>query len=310
LAGREELKMAQTAPHQHAEAPTDGSLRFIKQHPILAFYVLAFSISWAGILLLVGGPVGMPGTSEQVDRLFLVVMLAWFAGPSLASLAMTGLVDGRAGLRDLLARSLRWQVGARWLVMALLTAPLVDAATSFALSLASPEYLPNILKTTDKPGLLLMAIAYGLIGGGLLEELGWTGFATPRLRERHGLLGTGIIVGVLWGAYHFSVIFWATGPAGALPLVLLGVRLFAWMPAYRVLMVWVYDHTASLLVAMLMHASLTASMFIFQPMTIADPQLLTYLLLFAAVLWALVAVVVVVNGPQPARWALRPRVAR
>ena len=60
---------------------------------------------------------------------------------------------------------------------------------------------------------------------------------------------------------------------------------------------------------MLMHASLTASMLVLQPMTISGMQLLTYLLVFAAVLWALVAVVVVADGPQPARPALRPRVA-
>jgi len=296
--------MISTTRLQH---PYDArpSIGLIKRHPVLTFYVLAFAISWGGILLLVGGPGGIPGSADQVDRLFLAVMGVWFAGPSVASVVTTALVDGRAGLRELLGRLLRWRVAARWFAVALLIAPLVDAATSLVLSLASPEFLPNIVQTSDKTGLLIMAFAYGLIGGGFLEELGWTGFATPRLRRRHGLLGTGLIVGMLWGAYHFSVIYWATGPSGALPLAILLAQLFAWMPAYRILMVWVYDHTQSLLVAMLMHASLSTSMFVLQPMTIVGVPLLTYLLVFAAVLWLLAAVVVRANRPQLARPGLR-----
>jgi uncharacterized protein len=75
---------------------------FIKSHPVLSFYALAFAISWGGILLLVGGPIGYPGTKEQVETLFLFVMLAWFAGPSVASILLTGLVYGRAFATSLL----------------------------------------------------------------------------------------------------------------------------------------------------------------------------------------------------------------
>jgi uncharacterized protein len=55
-----------------------------------------------------------------------------------------------------------------------------------------------------------MGIAVGL-GAGFFEELGWTGFAIPRMRLRYGILSTGLIVGVLWGAWHFLMNFWASG---------------------------------------------------------------------------------------------------
>ena len=138
------------------------------------------------------------------------------------------------------------------------TAPLVYVAMSFALSLSSRAFLPNILTTSDTAALLLMGLAYGLLGGGFCEELGWTGFAVPQLRLRRGVLTTGLIVGALWGAWHFPLFWERDSFSGALPLALLLVRLFSWLPAYRVLMVWAYDRTGSLLVAMLMHASLTA----------------------------------------------------
>jgi membrane protease YdiL (CAAX protease family) len=85
------------------------------------------------------------------------------------------------------------------------------AATLFGLSLTSPVFLPGILTTSDKATLLLFSLAVGL-GAGIFEELGWTGFAIPRLSRRHGIVSTGLIVGVLWGAWHLLTnVFWASG---------------------------------------------------------------------------------------------------
>jgi CAAX protease family protein len=180
---------------------------------------------------------------------------------------------------------------------------------SFALSLTSRAFLPNILTTSDTAALLLMGLAYGLLGGGFCEELGWTGFAVPRLRQRYGVLTTGLIVGVLWGAYHFSVIYWSSSPSGALPLVILLAQLFAWLPAYRVLMVWVYDRTGSLLVGMIMHAVLTSGMIILTPTAISGVPLLTWLVVLAAVLWVVVAAVAVASGGHLSRQPLRRQMA-
>jgi membrane protease YdiL (CAAX protease family) len=289
---------------------------FIKRHPVLAYFVLAFTISWGGILLVIGGPGAIPGTSEQVESLSLFVMLAWFAGPSIAGVLLTGLVGGKAGLRELLTRLLRWRVDIHWYAVALLTAPLLFMAVLLLLSLLSPEFLPGILTTSDKASLLLFGISYGLIGGGFLEELGWTGFAVPRLRLRYGVLATGLIVGVLWGAYHFSVIFWMSRSTfGGIPLaVFLTVRgidlLVGQLAAYRVLMVWVYDRTGgSLLVAMLMHASLSASMLILGPLALAGASFLTYILVSSAAAWVVVAAVAVTNCGHISRPPLPGRVA-
>jgi membrane protease YdiL (CAAX protease family) len=186
---------------------------FIKRHPMLSYYAMVFAISWGGILLVVGlSPGGIPATKEQVGALMPFMLLALFAGPSVAGLVMTGLVYGRAGFRDLLSRMTRWQVGARWYAVAILTAPLLVTATLLALSLTSPEFLPGIFTSDAKVTLLLFGIGWGLVGGGILEELGWTGFAVPTLlRQRHGVLATGLFVGVLWGLWHILITFWVSG---------------------------------------------------------------------------------------------------
>lgn len=129
---------------------------FIKSHPLLSFYALAFAITWGGLIMVVGGPSEILGSPEKFNTRFPLVLLAWLAGPSVASILMTGLVHGRAGLRDLLTRVTRWRVGARWYAVALLTAPLLVTAVLLALSLTSPEYLPTILTTSDKVSLLLL----------------------------------------------------------------------------------------------------------------------------------------------------------
>jgi uncharacterized protein len=282
---------------------------FIKRHPLLSFYALAFAITWGGLIMVVGGPSQILGSPELLVAHFALVMLAWLAGPSVASILMTGLLYGREGFRDLFARMRRWRVGARWYAVALLTAPLLVTAVLFALSLTTSEYLPTILTTSDKASLLLMGIV-GTFVGGIFEELGWTGFATPTLlgRMRHGVLATGLIVGVLWGVVHLPLYYWgASGDlSGALLLAVVVANILAWFPPYRVLMVWVYDRTESLLLAMLMHGSATASLVILASLA-PGWALFTFLLAFGAVLWVFVAAVAVSNGGHLSRQPPLPR---
>jgi membrane protease YdiL (CAAX protease family) len=266
---------------------------FASRHSLFIFFSIAFTISCAGILLVLGLG-GVRGAVAPTEAPFLLMMLAWLAGPSVASMVMTGLVSGRSGYRDLLSRLTTWRAGVGWYALALLTAPLVSLGLSYGMSAFSPEFLPAIVVNTDRTTVLIMGLTYGLLGGGFLEELGWTGFAVPRFRLRYGVVGAGLIMGLLWGAYHFSIIYWSGNPTGALAVgLLLPAQLFAWLPPFRVLMVWMYDHTNSLLLAMLMHASATASMLILQPFGISGVMLLTYVLGMGVAYWLIVGVVAV-----------------
>jgi uncharacterized protein len=289
---------------------------FIKSHPVLSFYALAFAITWGTILIVVGaGPNAILATKEQYSTLMPFLYPMMLVGPSVAGIVLTVLLYGRAGLRELRSRLLRWRVNARWYALALLTAPLSMVAVLLALSLISPEYLPGIFTTTDKAALLLMGIMGGLAAG-IFEELGWTGFVIPRLRLRHSVLATGLFVGVLWGVWHILVnVLAGNTMTGSLSLTTylpatLFVLLVGWLPAYRMLMVWVYERTnGSLLVAMLMHASLTFSTLSVAPLAITGAALVIYQLVFAAALWVVVGVVAVAQGGHLSRQPLRRRAA-
>ena len=276
-------------------------MSFIKKHPMLTYFALAFAISWGGILLVVGGPDAIPSPSEQAMKLLPVAILVMLVGPSVAGLLLTGLVDGRAGFRELLSRLFTWRAGIGWYAVALLTTPVLATLILLALSLFSPDFLPAIFTTDDKASLMLIGIVSGLVVG-IFEETGWTGFAIPRLMLRYGVLATGLIVGLLWAAWHFLVYFWGSGdPSGTFSLVIfLPEFLFLVMvlPVYRVLMVWVYDHTQSLLVAMLMHAIHTASTTSILVPQVTGVSRVIYYFIFAAALWVFVAVIAAANRGQ------------
>jgi uncharacterized protein len=294
---------------------------FIKRHPLLSYFALTFAITWGLFVLAVGGPGGIPATKEEFTTLPLGAILAVLVGPSVSGIVLTGLVYGREGFRDLLTRMRRWRVGARWYAVALLTAPLVSTAVLIPLSLISPVFLPGIFASEAKVSFVLMGIVVGLIVG-IFEELGWTGFAVPTLLKlRYGVLSTGLIVGVLWGAWHLlgNDIWASVATSGGLPPALFAVGvglvlLVGQLPAYRVLMVWVYERSGgSLLLAILMHASYSASTFILGPVAgpgaMSGASLLAAVLASAAATWVVVGVLAVATHGHLSRQPPGRRVA-
>lgn len=262
---------------------------------LLIYFVLTFVISWGGVLLTVG-PAGFPGTPDRFAALLPFVVLAMLGGPSVSGVLSTGLAGGKVGLRDLRARLFKWRVDARFHAIALLTAPLVVSGVLLALSFTSPVYRPGITTAAEPATHVGLGLVTGLAAG-FFEELGWTGFAIPHLRRRHGIFATGLLVGVVWGAWHLLVVWWgSSATVGSLSIaVYLPAMAFSFLPPYRILMVWVHDRTGSLLVAMLMHASLTASVRIFDPLVISGVPIVTYNLVLGAALWGIVALIAIAN---------------
>ena len=273
----------------------------VRTHPVLAYFALTFAISWGGVLLVIAGPAGVSGMKAQDNSLFPLAVLAMVAGPSVAGILLTALVDGKQGLRDFRSRLLKWRVGMRWYVVALVTAPLVAIVLTLTLSRFSSQFLSGLVVSHDRIALVLVGLVVGLTAG-FFEELGWTGFAIPRLKRRYGAVATGLIVGLLWSAWHLLVVVWGIGErAGTIPLALFViVDGLAGLPAFRVLMVLVYDRTESLFVAMLMHVSITATTLILTPLTTGVP-LLAYGLAYAAATWVVIALIAMAATGQLSR---------
>ncbi len=227
----------------------------IIRHPLVAFFVLAFAISWTPTLpLALSRNIGVGILPYEVpDALGLVLYLvASFIGPSLAAAVVLAVTEGRPGVTRLLKRCVQWRVQPRWYVVAL-SANLLIWLLSYS-ALVGPELLTAAVRHWPLLfTIFLPYVAFGILIPSIAEEPGWRGFALPRLQERYGPLVASLILGLLHGLWHVPALM--TIMIGPLPLAnYVPFMLTVMMTA--VLYTWVYNQTGgSVLVAMLFHGA-------------------------------------------------------
>jgi len=201
---------------------------------------LAFGITWGvgGIGLLVDA-FRSGGTPPQHRPLY---MLASY-GPSIAGIIMSARAGAGAAVRALLARVVPRRSSVAWYLGVIV----VFGAANIALTrLIAPSAFLRLASWGTLLGLLplTMFIDTGPIG----EELGWRGFALPRLLEARTPLNAAIVLGLIWFAWHLPTFFISTLSQSQLPIPLFCVNSIA----LSILMTWVYLRTAGDLFAMIL----------------------------------------------------------
>jgi membrane protease YdiL (CAAX protease family) len=234
------------------QAGPRASLRhLVARHPVAAFLCICYAVTWA---------TAVPWFRVRTDVLpFDLPMwgsLGTIFGVALAAVLVVAASDGRAGVRDLARRSLRWRVGVRWYLLAVLALPVVVLAGSIALfGTAALEALADdwrLLFTRVLPVLLLQFALFQLA-----EEVGWMGFLQARLQDRHGPLKASLLVTVPFALWHLPDLFAQAGLATA--LLILPLLAAAHLCA-RVVFLWLYNATgASVLLVAVFHASFDAT---------------------------------------------------
>ncbi|UCC64245.1 MAG: CPBP family intramembrane metalloprotease [Anaerolineae bacterium] len=260
-----------------------------KNHSVWTFYLLAFGWSWLFWVPLALAEQGIVSLPENLPG-FLAGgnLAAW--GPLLASLLLTYLKAGWAGIRDLLRQGIRVRFGAFWYAVVLLLFPVVIGGAQLLAQLAGAD-MPRSPAFAEPVSIPISFVAIFFMGGPLQEEFGWRGYATERLQKKWNALVASIVVGILWAAWHLPLFFIPRQEAYYNRPVW---GIFLADVLVTVLLTWVYNNTnKSIFAAMLLHTTFNWSNFLFTGLyTDLGGQI------FFGLMIVVVVVVVVIWGPQ------------
>ncbi len=213
--------------------------------PLLRFFSLTYVATW--VCWTAAAAISRRSASGASELAWALILLGTFA-PGLTALALTERDEGRTATRALLRRVFQWEVGARWFVFAVAFMPAIKLSVALVHRVATGAW-PRF----GQESWYLMAgaiIVSTWVQAG--EEIGWRGYALPRLSERFGLAPASIMLGIIWASWHLPLFFVPHSDTfgQSFPLYLLQVI------AVSVAMAWLYWRTSgSLLLVMLLHAA-------------------------------------------------------
>jgi uncharacterized protein len=215
---------------------------------VVVFFAVAYALTW--VLFISAGL--MTGVSDGVR---LPLLLVGSFAPSLTAVALTARRDGRAGVRELLGRLLLWRVRLRWYVFALGYLAAVKLAVAVIERVADGRW-PHFGGSAWYAVIIAIVVA-GIFGGPLGEEVGWRGYALPRLTQRYGEAPASLVLGLVWACWHLPL-FFMSGLSDfgdqfgqSFPTYVLQVV------AFSVAIAWLVGNTGgSLLLAVLMHSAI------------------------------------------------------
>jgi uncharacterized protein len=202
---------------------------FIERNALVAFFMLTYLISFSLFL-----------TWDWANG----DSIPWFTfGPMLSALILTALLGGWSAVKTLLGRLVQWRVGWRWYAVAF-GLPSAIALGAIGLTTLSGLPAPTAAQWAGWPSLFLIFPIRVFFSGPFGEELGWRGFALPRLQASYSPLKASLILGVMGIIWH-------------LPLMLIGENQWpdvVLLVAGYLLMSWIYNGTnGSVLLALLFH---------------------------------------------------------
>ena len=215
----------------------------IKRNPLISFLVLAFMTSW-----LIWLPLWIGG--KDTSRLSVVFLLVGGLGPLFAALLVSAITGT---ILEFKSRMLKWRVGFRWYLAALLI-PIAVYLLAYLLYLILGG-TPMDFSAADPVYIYPLALLFVMLLGGGLEEPGWRGFALPRLQEMFSPFISSMILGLLWAFWHFPLFFSAASAQSDLPL--------SWyIPnaiALAIIFTWLFNKSGgSAFLAIILHGGVNA----------------------------------------------------
>jgi uncharacterized protein len=212
--------------------------KLIKRNPLVSYFTLAILISWSIYIPLVFVRQGW--ISAQIP--YSLHYLASF-GPLFAAIITTAIISGKVGLRELWSRIIKWRVTWPYATFAILSPVALFLLAAIAMRIIQGEWpvLHLLGQANYLPYLGWAVLPMWIVTFGFGEEIGWRGFALPRLQKTMNVSKATLILGLLWSLWHVPSFFYHETYVGMgwimLPGFLIGVLCGA------VLFTWLYNGT-------------------------------------------------------------------
>ena len=212
------------------------------------FFIVAFTFTWLVLAPAVLSAAGVISLSLSSTLLITVATL----GPLLGAVGAAAYESGSAGVRALLSQASRWRLHPAWYAVVLLGPALIMLAAFLLWRILGG---PQLSAPPLNAWLSIPILVVVLLIPALFEEIGWRGFALPRLQTRYGALAASLIVGVAWAIWHVPIWFIPDAGFSTLPFPVF----MAFTIALSILFTWLYNSTGSVLLPALAHAAINAS---------------------------------------------------
>jgi uncharacterized protein len=246
-------------------SPSGKLLTWMRAHPLISYFIIAYAFSWITLIPYVLSQWSILPNSPVFGPFHTIHTF----GPTFAAVIMVSLLEGKEGIQKLRERIKQWRFGWQWYLVILLGIPAVVLLGIIVLPGAAAGFkgfAPSLLVSYP---LYFVAVFFG--GGPLGEEIGWRGFALPRMQTRFGPLRATLLLGVLWAFWHLEG-FLTPGKGGGPGTG--WAEFFANFPVFLVMVVsiaviltWVFNHTGgSILAAILAHASVNTPQLVLVPL--------------------------------------------
>ena len=245
-----------TATEDRRPAPLPPLERLVVRHPVAAFLLMLYAIAWGvflPVVLQARGLLALPIDLTEGFGFDAVTSLASVLGVALPAFLVTAATSGKAGLRDLIGRCLRWRVGIVWYLAALfgLLASMVLIGSAFS------DPAPLEVLTEKWPllfTLFLPEVLFPFLFIQIFEEAGWTGFMHHTLQERRGPLLASVLVAPAFVLQHLPILLMDSG-FGLASLIIVGALVVVAV-FFRIVAAWLYNGSGrSVLVVALFHSA-------------------------------------------------------
>lgn len=265
----------------------------LKKNSLSLYFVIAFAlpiVTTIIVVLVAGAPSGLVVTEMSVAA--LVVVMGMVHAPTIAAIAVVFRSQRLRGIQNLFRQLKYWKFAPQWYLRAILIFPIIILAVLLVLSFFSSSF---------SPVLSLSVMAFAAVFSTLWEEIGWTGLATPLMLKKMSPLKVGLSLGFLHAVWHLAASIYGAGVFHGDLFIVNFVATSVGIIGLRIVTIWIYMRTGSLVLCWLTHLGFTGGQLSFVSFALTSGETIVWNAAFSVAVTGLVVFLLARNWDLMAR---------